>query len=236
MTADGETATQPFAITREPRLLKDVTDQDLREEFDLAIKVRDKASQANEAVLLVRGIKAQIDGSQEQARREVSAPVAKALDDFAAALSAIEGEIYQVKLQSSQDPLNFPIKLNNKIAALQGVIESADVRPTEQAYSVFRTLSNGARRTARASWTRRRRRAMPPVNQLLQRLKLDPIKAEPLKVEGVSAVRREGGKAGEGREGGKVGRWEGHKAGRSQGGKVTRQEGQKAERPEGWKS
>ena len=28
-----------------------------------------------------------------------------------------------MKLQSSQDPLNFPIKLNNKIAALQGVIE-----------------------------------------------------------------------------------------------------------------
>ena len=75
--------------------------------------------------------------------------VAKALDDFEAALSAIEGEIYQVKLQSSQDPLNFPIKLNNKIAALQGVIESADVRPTEQAYSVFRTLSQQPRRAAR---------------------------------------------------------------------------------------
>ena len=45
----------------------------------------------------------------------------------------MEGEIYQVKNQSNQDPLNFPIKLNNKIAALQGVIESADVRPTEQA-------------------------------------------------------------------------------------------------------
>ena len=51
---------QPFAIRREPTLLKDVTDQDLQEQFDLAIKVRDKASQANEAVLLVRGIKAQI--------------------------------------------------------------------------------------------------------------------------------------------------------------------------------
>ena len=68
--------------------------------------------------------------------------MAKALDDFETALSAIEGEIYQVKLQSSQDPLNFPIKLNNKIAALQGIIESADVRPTEQTYSMFRTLSN----------------------------------------------------------------------------------------------
>ena len=60
VTADGETGTQPFAIKREPRLLKDVTDQDLQEQFDLAMKVRDKTSQANEAVLLIRGIKEQI--------------------------------------------------------------------------------------------------------------------------------------------------------------------------------
>ena len=183
VTADGQTETQPFAIRREPHLLKDVTDQDLREEFDLAIKVRDKASQANEAVLLVRGIKAQIEERKSKLDAK-SAPVAKALDEFAAALSAIEGEIYQVKLQSSQDPLNFPIKLNNKIAALQGVIESADVRPTEQAYSVFRTLSNGLDEQLGKLDTGVKAK-MPPVNQLLQRLKLDPIKAEPLKVEAV---------------------------------------------------
>jgi hypothetical protein len=181
VTVDGQTETQPFAVRREPHVLKDVTDQDLREEFDLAIKVRDKASQANEAVLLVRGIKAQID--ERKAKLDAkSAPVAKALDDFAAALSAIEGEIYQVKLQSSQDPLNFPIKLNNKIAALQGVIESADVRPTEQAYSVFRTLSNSLDEHLGRLDTNVKGK-MPPVNQLLQRLKLDPIKAEPLKPE-----------------------------------------------------
>ena len=181
VTADAETATQSFAITREPRLLKDVSDQDLQDEFDLAMRVRDKSSQANEAVLLVRGIKAQIDDRKKKLDAK-SAAVAKALDDFAAALSAIEGEIYQVKLQSSQDPLNFPIKLNNKIAALQGVIESADVRPTEQAYSVFRTLSNALdEQLGRLDTTSKTR--MPPVNQLLQRLKLDPIKAEPLKPE-----------------------------------------------------
>ena len=70
VTADGQTATQPFAIKREPRLLKDVTDQDLQEEFDLAMKVRDKASQANEAVLLMRGIKAQIADRKSKLRRE----------------------------------------------------------------------------------------------------------------------------------------------------------------------
>ena len=185
VTVDGQTETQPFVVRRELQVLKDVTDQDLREEFDLAIKVRDKASQANEAVLLVRGIKQQIE--ERKARLDAkSAGVARALDDFAAQLSAIEGEIYQVKLQSSQDPLNFPIKLNNKIAALQGVIESADVRPTEQAYSVFRTLSNGLDEQLGKLDTNVKGR-MPPVNQLLQRLKLDPIKAEPLKPENKAA-------------------------------------------------
>ena len=183
VTADEATATQPFAIRREPRLLKDVTDQDLQEEFDLAIKVRDKSSQANEAVLLVRGIKAQIQDRKSKLDAK-AAPVAKALDDFEAALSAIEGEIYQVKLQSSQDPLNFPIKLNNKIAALQGVIESADVRPTEQSYTVFRTLSNRLDEELGKLETTSKTR-MPPVNQLLQRQKLEPIRAEPLKVEPV---------------------------------------------------
>jgi hypothetical protein len=181
VTADDVTVTQTFAIRREPRLLKDVTDQDLQEEFDLAIKVRDKASQANEAVLLVRGIKAQIVDRKSKLDPKAT-QVVKALDDFEAALSAIESEIYQVKLQSSQDPLNFPIKLNNKIAALQGVIESADVRPTEQAYSVFRTLTNRLdEQLGKLDVTTNVR--MPPVNYLLQRQKLDPIKAEKLKVE-----------------------------------------------------
>jgi photosystem II stability/assembly factor-like uncharacterized protein len=182
VTADGETATQTFAIRREPHVLKDVSDQDLQEQFDLAMKVRDKASQANEAVLLVRGIKAQIKDRKSKLDPKSGAATVKALDDFEAALSAIEEEIYQVKLQSSQDPLNFPIKLNNKIAALQGVIESADVRPTEQAYSVFRTLTNRLdEQLGRLDTTSKTR--MPPVNQLLQRSKLDPIKAEPLKVD-----------------------------------------------------
>jgi hypothetical protein len=130
----------------------------------------------------VRGIKEQIKDRKSKLDPKSGAATAKALDDFESALSAIEGEIYQVKLQSSQDPLNFPIKLNNKIAALQGVIESADVRPTEQAYTVFRTLTNRLDEELGKLDTTSKSR-MPPVNQLLQRQKLDPIKAEPLKID-----------------------------------------------------
>jgi hypothetical protein len=188
VTADGQTATESFAIRREPHVLKDVTDQDLREQFDLAMNVRTRTSQANDAVLLIRGIKAQI-GDRRSRLDAKSAAVVKALDELEQSLSAVEGEIYQVKLQSSQDPLNYPIKLNNKIAALQGVIESADVRPTEQAYSVFRTLS--ARLDEQiAKLDAAVKTRMPAVNQQLQRQQLDPLKAEPLQTDGQKA--REG--------------------------------------------
>jgi hypothetical protein len=60
------------------------------------------------------------------------------------------------------------------------VIESADVRPTEQAYSVFRTLTNALDEQLGTLDTHVKGQ-MPPVNQMLQRLKLDPIKAEALK-------------------------------------------------------
>jgi hypothetical protein len=56
-------------------------------------------------------------------------------------LSAIEGEIYQVKNRSSQDPLNYPIKLNNRISWLAGVVGGADAPPTAQDVQVFDELS-----------------------------------------------------------------------------------------------
>jgi photosystem II stability/assembly factor-like uncharacterized protein len=181
VTADGQTETQSFAIAREPHLLEAVSDQDLREQFDLATNIRNKVSQANEAVLLVRGIRAQIKDRTGKLDAKAAA-VVRALEDLDQALSAVENEIYQTRLQSSQDPLNYPIKLNNKIAALQGVVESADARPAEQTYSVFRALSSRLEEQL-AKLDAAVKTKLPTVNQLLQRQRLDPLKAEPLKVD-----------------------------------------------------
>ena len=48
--------------------------------------------------------------------------------------------MYQTKNQSSQDPLNYPIRLNNKLAALAGVVQSADAAPTDQSYAVYEEI------------------------------------------------------------------------------------------------
>lgn len=137
LTANGQTQTQTFAIRRDPRLTN-VTDTDLAEQFSLAMKVRDKTSEANEMVILIREIKKQIKDRSEKAKDQT---VSDAGESLVKKLSAVEEDVYQVRNQSNQDPLNFPIKLNNQIAALRRSIETGDGRPTAQSYVVFKELS-----------------------------------------------------------------------------------------------
>ena len=46
-----------------------------------------------------------------------------------------------MKNQSNQDPLNFPIKLNNRLASLRRSMENGEAKPTDGAYKVFEELS-----------------------------------------------------------------------------------------------
>ena len=71
-------------------------------------------------------------------------PEQKDLKDKAAEinknLTAIEEELMQTKIKSGQDALNFPIKLNNKLASLASSVDSADFTPTNQSYVVYDDL------------------------------------------------------------------------------------------------
>jgi hypothetical protein len=95
-------------------------------------------------------------------------------------LTAVEEEAYQVRNRSGQDPLNYPIKLNNKIAALAGVVESADAKPTDQSVEVFNELS--AQLDAQLQKMRETiSKQLPLLNAALKREKLDAVdpKAKP---------------------------------------------------------
>jgi hypothetical protein len=171
LTVDGNAvATQEFVVKIDPRL-DHVTQADLQARFDLAMQIRDRVSDANEAVILIREVKAAIT-----ARREESSDqgLAQAGDALAEALSTVEGEIYQVRNRSNQDPLNFPIKLNNKLAALMGVVEGGEARPTDQSYDVFEYLS-GLLQTELSSLHEYLTVDLPAFNDLLEGLGLDPI-------------------------------------------------------------
>jgi hypothetical protein len=138
LTADGTTRTAPLRIGIDPRLEGQVVQQDLVARFDLASQVVSRVDEANRAVIMVRDVATQVDerlDETDNARiEELGARVKSGMAD-------VEGRIYQVRNQSSQDPLNYPIMLNNKLAALLGIIERGEYRPTDQSYEVFNLLS-----------------------------------------------------------------------------------------------
>src|SRR6185437_1749330 len=127
ITADGATQTVPVEVTANPH--SSATQADLQAEFDLGQKVIAAESRANQAVIDVRALRSRLQKSQPGS-------------PYIAQLTEIEETIYQPRSHASEDPLNFPIKLNNRIGHLMGVIDgSYDARPTDQTYAVFADLS-----------------------------------------------------------------------------------------------
>jgi photosystem II stability/assembly factor-like uncharacterized protein len=137
LTTGGASQTQDFEIKMDPRLQGRVSVAQLRERFDFALKIRDRVSDANEEVIRIRRMKSDVD---DRLKRTNDAAIGRLGQTVKTKVSGVEEEIYQVRNRSNQDPLNFPIKLNNKLAALMGVVESADAPPTAQSLEVFRHL------------------------------------------------------------------------------------------------
>lgn len=135
VSANGETKTMPFTVRKHPALTE-FTDDDLREQFRVAMQIRDKVSEANEAVIRIRDLKTQI-ADRATRDRALAADATK----LGASLGGVEEALYQVRNRSNQDPLNFPIKLNNKLAALQRSLETGDMPPTAGVLKVFGELS-----------------------------------------------------------------------------------------------
>ena len=177
LTVDGEVMERDFAIEMNPRSIAEgVTLADLQERFRFAIEIRDRVSQANEAVLRIRAIKREVlDRLEEGDNAELTALGT----EVNSSLLGVEGEIYQVQNQSGQDPLNFPIKLNNKIAALLGYVDGSENAPTEQAYTVFNKLTvelDGQLESLQVIL----RQDLQRLNEMLRELGLDPIDLENL--------------------------------------------------------
>jgi hypothetical protein len=126
-------------VKSDPRL--STTQEDFQKQFDLMSKINLKLSQTHEAILEIRDVRKQF----EDLSGRMKSPEQKDLRDRAGEimkkLTAVEEELIQTKIKSSQDALNYPIKLNNKLAALGSAVDSADYAPTNQSYDVYNDLT-----------------------------------------------------------------------------------------------
>jgi photosystem II stability/assembly factor-like uncharacterized protein len=137
VTVDGKTLTQPVTVKRNP-LVTDVTLADLKEQFDLGLQIRDKLSEANQAVINIRDLKKQ---TADRLTKSQDPALKTAADAFSKHVSDVEEAIYQVRNQSGQDPLNFPIKINNRLGTLLQTVTTGDGKPIGAARPIFSDLS-----------------------------------------------------------------------------------------------
>ena len=100
--------------------------------------------------------------------------VRQSADRLLPTLRQVEEALYQVRNRSGQDPLNFPIRLNNRLAALGRSVATGDARPTNGAYQVYDELSAelaGHLKTLDTAVNAE----LPRVNDRLRALRLEPL-------------------------------------------------------------
>lgn len=135
LTVGDDVVEVPFEVRADPRSATSAADY--REQFDFLIAVRDKVSETHEAIGRIRDVKGQIDALKQRIDDEETIEAADALSEQ---LTAVEETLYQTQLESRQDPLNFPIRLNDKLAGLLGLAAVGDFAPTQSMYEVREAL------------------------------------------------------------------------------------------------
>jgi hypothetical protein len=139
LTVLGQSYTAPLEIKADPRLA--ATQADLEKQFALLIQIRDKVTQTDDAINQIRDLREQMTAINKRLKND---PREKAIADAGKSLdkkmTEVEEALIQTKAKSGQDVLNFPVRLNNHLVALGGVVGSASSAPTKQSYEVFEML------------------------------------------------------------------------------------------------
>jgi photosystem II stability/assembly factor-like uncharacterized protein len=140
LSVDGETLEASFEIRKDPRV--SASQGDLDAQYALAMQVHGKLSETHQTINAIRKLKKQLDLWEARAKEQGGE---SRLLNAAAALrkkaSAVEEELVQVKAKSRQDTLNYPAKLNAKIAGLLGAVGGADFAPTRGMRDVYADLA-----------------------------------------------------------------------------------------------
>ena len=141
LNVNGDEQSQQFTILADPRAESSLAD--MEKQFQFIKDVNETMDKAHKSIKKIRNINGQLSAFQKQYKDDENVKdlveKAKALEEQ---LSNIEKELYQTKNRSGQDPLNFPIKLTNKLGHLNSLVSMGDFAPTDQDVAVKNELTS----------------------------------------------------------------------------------------------
>jgi len=175
LSVDGESQVKPFKLLKNPNY--SAKQQDYQKQFDLLIEIRNKVTETHEAIIDIRTVKKQILGLTSKLDKEKNKEIIDASKELTKKMENIEKELYQTKNQSRQDPLNFPIKLNNKLAALGAEVASSNFGPTDQEYEVAAELTRLINNQLDA-FKKIKTEEIPKINNMIWEAKIPALKLD----------------------------------------------------------
>jgi hypothetical protein len=137
LTVNGASKEKEFKIVKDPRLSNSQEDYD--DQFNFLIAVRDQVSRANEAIIKIRDVQKDLKYLKEKTKENTE--LQKLIADYETELAVIENNIHMTKNQSRQDPLNYGIRINNRLAFLLTDSQMGDYPPTQQAQEFFKEVT-----------------------------------------------------------------------------------------------
>ncbi|MBW3546053.1 MAG: hypothetical protein KY428_10730 [Bacteroidetes bacterium] len=174
MTIGEQVQEQPFVILADPRI--EASQADLQAQFDFLKSVISKVTESHEAISDIRSVRKQLEGLKSRIKADSSmAAVVLAADSLDKRMTAVEEALYQTKNRSGQDPLNFPIRLTNKLAHMNSLYGMSDSRPPKQAYEFMEEVS-AAIDAELAKWYRIREQELKAFNNLVRQKQVDAVK------------------------------------------------------------
>lgn len=140
LNVNGKDQMQPFTILPNPNA--EATIADMQQQHDFISDVNKSVDRAHQSIKKIRKINAQLKAFETQYKDDSrTAALREKAKTMQEELGKIEKELYQTKNRSGQDPLNFPIKLTNKLGHLNSLVGMGDFGPTAQDIAVKNELS-----------------------------------------------------------------------------------------------
>jgi hypothetical protein len=139
LEVNGKVASESFNILADPRV--EMSSSDHKARFDFINEVMSKVTEAHEAIIEIRDVRGQMKNYTVRLPEEDEFNALREMaENIDSVMTSVEEALYQTKNRSSQDPLNFPIRLTNKLAHLNSQMGVGQDPPTDQAVELKNEL------------------------------------------------------------------------------------------------
>ena len=177
LTVAGKSYTAPVEVKLDPRVKTSMAD--LEKQLDLATKISEAVSRDHATVNQIHGLREQLTALKKRLKEQKKGEnIIQTVDELDKKMAAVEEELYQPKIKSTEDSLNYPDKLDQQFVSLGSGVQQADSAPNAAAYDRFKDL--GAQLDGlMAKWQEIESKDLSALNELIRKEKVPAIMLPP---------------------------------------------------------